>query len=340
MVEFKAPQLASYLKSPNKSYRIFLVYGQDEGLVRERSKAICQTVIPDLNDPFCYSEIPASSLSEDPGKLIDEINAISMMGGERVVRVRNAGNSTTTVIKTAFDADYSNTVLVIEAGEIRKDSALVKAVSKEKNGVVIPCFRDKAQDISALITEVFSKAGLSAESGVVDYLRQSLGSDRSISRQELDKLVLYKGKDTSPITLNEAQTMVGDSSAESVFDVIDAALMGNLDHLEKSLNKAFFSGESPITFLRLIQNQLKQLHKAASFIDMGISASEALKKSGIPFFNHQKVSAQLSRKNSQHFATCLSLILQAEMDCKTTGYPDETLCRRALLRVAIANRKR
>jgi len=32
--------------------------------------------------------------------------------------------------------------------------------------------------------------------------------------------------------------------------------------------------------------------------------------------------------------------LQAEIDCKTTGYPDEALCRRALLRITLANGKR
>ncbi len=339
-MEFRAAQVTSFLKSPDKSIRIFLIYGPDEGLVRERAKAVCLTAVESLDDPFCYSEISASDLGDDPAKLIDEIGAISMMGGERAVRLRSASNSTNAVIKNALDADFSNTLLVIEAGDIRKDSALVKSIKPLDNGAVIPCFRDKAQDINALIQEVLSAAGLQAGSDVIDYLRQNLGSDRAISRQELDKLVLYKGDDRSPVTLAETQAVIGDSSAESVFDVIDAALLGNLPALEKSLNKAFFSGESSITFLRLIQGQLKQLHKAALFIDRGMPTSDALKKAGIPFFNHQKASTQLSHKKAAHFSTCLSIILQAEMDCKTTGYPDEALCRRALLRIALAGRKR
>jgi len=339
-LEFNPPQLSNFLKSPDKSLRIFLCYGQDEGLVRERAKALCLTAVETLDDPFCYVELATSSLSDDPARLMDEIGAISMMGGERAIRLRGAGNTTTNLIKSVLEADYSNTILVIEAGDIRKDSSLVKTVKTEKMGVVIPCYRDKTQDVTALIREVLGAAGLTTDTAASEYLRQNLGGDRAISRQELDKLVLYMGADKRAINIDDVRLMVGDSSAESVFDVVDAALLGNLPVLEKTLNKAFFSGESSITFLRLIQNQLKQLHKAASFIDKGISSGDALKKSGIPFFNHQKAQAQLSRRGAKHFATCLDITLNAEMDCKTTGNPDEAICRRALLRIAMANHKR
>ena len=340
MVEFRAPQIASFLKSPDKGKRIFLIYGQDEGLVRERAKKICLTAVDSLEDPFCYVEMTSADLSDDPAKLGDEIGAISMMGGERAIRLRNATNSTSAIIKSILDADFSNSILVIEAGDIRKDSALVKTVNSASTGVVIPCYRDKAQDLSGLIKEVISTANLTIDSDATEYLRQNLGSDRALSRQELDKLVLYKGREQTPVSLKDVQAVIGDSSAENIFDVIDAALLGNLPGLEKALNKAFFSGESSIALLRLIQNQLKQLHKAASFMDKGISSSDALKKAGIPFFNHQKASAQLSGRNASHFATSLSIILEAEKECKTTGYPDEALCRRAFLRIAMANRRR
>ena len=339
-MEFKAPQLANYLKSPDKSLRVFLCYGQDEGLVRERSKSLCLTAVDSLDDPFCYVELTAGDLTDDPARLMDEIGAISMMGGERAIRLRGAGNTTTNLVKSVLDSDFSNTLLIIEAGDLRKDSSLVKTIKAEKFGVVIPCYRDKTQDVTALMREVLGAAGLTTDTAASEYLRQNLGSDRAISRQELDKLVLYMGNEKRAINLEDVRLMVGDSSAESVFDVVDAALLGNLPVLEKTLNKAFFSGESSITFLRLIQNQLKQLHKAASFIDKGISSSDALKKSGIPFFNHQKAQAQLSRRGSKHFATCLDIILKAEMDCKTTGNPDEAICRRALLRIGMANNKR
>jgi len=339
-LELRAAQFSSYLKTPDNDIRVFLVYGPDEGLVRERAKLISLTVLQTLDDPFCYAEIEAGNLDGDPARLRDEIEAISMMGGDRVVRLRGAGNVHAKLIQSVLDADFSNTLLIIEAGDIKKTTALVKSITGLSMGASLACYHDKAQDVGSLIRDVLGEAGLSLTSDATDYLRKNLGSDRSISRQELDKLVLYKGSDEDPISLDDAKAVIGDSSAESVFDVIDATLLGNLPALELTLNKAFFAGESAITFLRLAQGQLKQLHKAASFSGNGVPLSVATKKAGIPPFNQKKAEAQIGRRGAQHFAQCLEIILKAEMECKTTGAPAETLCRRALLRVCMANRSR
>ncbi|MBL4666787.1 MAG: hypothetical protein JKY04_05370, partial [Sneathiella sp.] len=92
-MELRPAQISSFLKAPDKNIRVFLAYGPDEGLVRERGKQLALTALDTLDDPFCYAEIEAGNLDGDPARLRDEIEAISMMGGERVVRLRSAGNS-------------------------------------------------------------------------------------------------------------------------------------------------------------------------------------------------------------------------------------------------------
>lgn len=339
-MELSANQFRSFLTSPDKSIKIFLFYGPDEGLVRELGKALCLSILDSLDDPFCYSELSAGGLSDDPAKLMDELTAISMMGGERVVRLRGATGNSKNLIEPTLNLNLDTTTFVIEAGDIRKDSALVKMVKSLPHGAVTPCVHDKAQDINSLFKEILGAAGLSASRDVEEYLRQNLGSDRSISRQELDKLVLFMGNEQRPLTLEDVQANIGDSSSQTVFDIIDATLGGNLTVLERRLNKAFSAGESPIAFLRIIQGQLKQLHKAAALIDAGQRSGDAIKKAGIPYYNQKKAQVQLSGKTAAHMATCLDITLTAEIGCKTTGYPDETLCRRALMRIAMASRRR
>ena len=339
-MELSGSQFTSFLKARDKRVRIFLFYGPDEGLVRERSRALCLSVIDSLDDPFRYSELDAGELSSDPAKLIDEVTAISMMGGERVVRLRGANNNSKSYIEPLLDLTLEDGILVIEAGDLRKDSALVKMIKGAAQGAVTPCFHDNAQDMGGLIQEVLGAARVHPSREVIDFLRQNLGSDRAVSRQELDKLVLYMRGRNEPLTLEDVRANIGDSSAQSVFNIIDSTLLGDLDALERQLNKAFSAGESPIGFLRMIQGQLKSLHKAAALRDAGLRADEAIRKAGIPFFNQKKAAAQIGGKTAAHMATCLDITLNAEIDCKTTGYPDEALCRRALMRIAMASRKR
>ena len=50
-------------------------------------------VCPDLRDPFRVAELTAAALAADPARLADEAAQISLMGGRRVVRVREAGDA-------------------------------------------------------------------------------------------------------------------------------------------------------------------------------------------------------------------------------------------------------
>ena len=45
-------QIEPFVKSPDPAARVVLVYGPDDGLMRERAKLMGQTIVADLNDPF------------------------------------------------------------------------------------------------------------------------------------------------------------------------------------------------------------------------------------------------------------------------------------------------
>ncbi|PPR23850.1 MAG: hypothetical protein CFH40_00981, partial [Alphaproteobacteria bacterium MarineAlpha10_Bin3] len=73
--------------------RAILVYGTDAGLVLERANALARSVAEDLSDPFLVAEITAASLREEPTRIADEAASISLTGGRRVVRVRDASDA-------------------------------------------------------------------------------------------------------------------------------------------------------------------------------------------------------------------------------------------------------
>ena len=70
-----------------------MLYGPDEGLVRERADTVARSVCPDLNDPFRVADLTAAVLAADPARLADEAAQLSLIGGRRVVRVRGAGDA-------------------------------------------------------------------------------------------------------------------------------------------------------------------------------------------------------------------------------------------------------
>src|SRR6516164_4406411 len=91
-MKLPASRIAAFLQRPDRTIRAVLLYGPDTGLVRERAETLARTVCPDLKDPFRVADLSGSTLAADPARLADEAAQMSLMGGRRVVRVRDAAD--------------------------------------------------------------------------------------------------------------------------------------------------------------------------------------------------------------------------------------------------------
>src|SRR3546814_13973119 len=80
----------AFARKPDPAIRAVLVYGPDAGLVRERADLLAKSVVPDLQDPFLVAELTGDMLRQDPARLADEVAAMALTGGRRVVRAREA----------------------------------------------------------------------------------------------------------------------------------------------------------------------------------------------------------------------------------------------------------
>src|SRR5215208_4654710 len=119
-MEVKAAAADKFIGQLPRSVVAVLVYGPDQGLVRERAAAVARTVLADLNHPFRVTELDDSTLESDPARLWDEAAALSMTGGRRVVRVRSANNGLAGTFEKFLSAPPGDALIVVEAGELAK----------------------------------------------------------------------------------------------------------------------------------------------------------------------------------------------------------------------------
>ena len=91
-MKLKPGEIEGFVRKPPASLRAALIYGPDQGLVRERGKLLIQALVPDLDPTFNLVGLNAAQLGEDPARLNDEAASMSLMGGRRVVTVSNAGD--------------------------------------------------------------------------------------------------------------------------------------------------------------------------------------------------------------------------------------------------------
>jgi DNA polymerase III subunit delta len=333
--------VADFLRKPPAAIRAVLLYGPDGGQVRERADRLTAAICPDLKDPFRISELSASLLAGDPARLADEMAAMSLVGGRRVVRVRDAGDGVSALLGEALAGARGDTLVVVEAGDLPGRSSLRKLCEGSAGAAAIACYADTARDLGDLIRETFAARRIAVSPEAQSYLVAHLGGDRLVTRQELEKLALYVG-DGGRVAFADAVACIGDTTSLSIEELVYAAADGEPAKLETALQRCLQEGQAPISILRATMRHFHRLHLAAARVAAGGSAEDAARALRPPIFFKfvDRFKAQLATWRPRRIAGALDALTRAELDSKRSVLPQETVAREALFTIARAARAR
>lgn len=330
-----ANRIDGFIANPGRAVRTVLVYGPDTGLVRERADALMRTAVADLSDPFLVSELSADAVTRDPALLADEAAAIALTGGRRAVRVRDCADSIAPAVQSMMQRPGGDSLIVLQAGDLGARSALRKLCEDAEDAAAVPCYADDARDLDRVVHEALAAEQLSVSPEAGAYLVANLGSDRGITRSELQKLALY-ARGSRRIELDDAAAVVGDSAALSLDDLCFAVTEGDLAALDRAMERSLQEGQSEVAILRAVSRHLLRLQLTVDRVGRGESAEQALKTLRPPVFF--KRAAQFRRHaqswRADRIGRALQLALTAELGCKTTGMPETAVCGRALMQIA------
>jgi len=338
-MKITAARAAGFVKAPDPAVRAILLYGPDRGLARERFDALTRTVVDDIADPFRVAELTPATLREDPARLVDEVAAQSLMGGRRVVRVIDAGDAVAPALQAVVDGAPGDALVLVLGGELRPTSALRKLFEGSAAAAALACYADEGMTLEQVIRDTLGAQGMTVGHDALAFLLGHLGGDRLLTRTELDKLATYKGA-PGEITLEEAAACVGDTAALGLDDLALAVADGDDARTQRVLDRLLREGTGPIPVLRAAVRHFTRLHQAAGAVAGGTSPDQAVKALRPPvIFKHApRIAAQVRVWDSARVGQALTLLLEAEADCKSSGPPPDVICSRALMRLARAAR--
>ena len=339
-MKLEARQVEAFLKKPDPKIRGVVVYGNDDGLIAERAQLLARSICPDLKDPFRVVDISGDVLKGDPARLADEFSALSLMGGRRVVRVRPAGDESAEAVENLVAAGPGDGLVVLEGGNLTPRSSLRSLAETEACLAALPCYMDSEEALAGLVESAARAQGLDVEADALDWIVDRLGGDRGQTRSEIDKLLLYKAGDpVKTIALSDALAVLGDSAAIGIDDVIGATFDGNLTALDRALDRVFAEGGNPVQLVRSLQRHADQLHLVSGHAAQGGNLEGALFKArGLPRGGpmRQRFERHVRAWPLPRLSAALQAISEAEIQCKTTGFPDEAIARRLCQRLAQA----
>lgn len=339
-MELKAWDVDKYLGRRDWPHRIFVIFGPDTGLVRERAELIARRLLGENPDPFQIVRLTADALAEDPSRLADEANQIGMFGGERVIRVSDAGQAAAgAAAANLFEAGETSAAVIFEAGDIKPSSRLRKLAKDAENAVALPCYPDGAQDLERLISDALGS--LRVDPAARAMIAQRLGPDRQANRGMLETLVTYKLGDDSPVSEPDVAAVLGDQSAVGFDAIAFAAFEGRTADALSLLDKSLAEKTPAMLVTLSLARHIERFDEADAQLEQGKSTDQAVAAQRLgPKTRQAAFRRQLGLWPPIKRAMARKLCVEADIDMRGGDVDDRLICRNLVLRIGAAAQRR
>jgi DNA polymerase III subunit delta len=333
VVAVPAREADAFVKSGFSSFPLILIYGPDEGLVSERAAAIAQSTVG--GDAGNIIRFDGDDIANDPLRLADEANAISMFGGMRAIRIRSGARSITPGLEPLISSPPMDARVIIEAGDIKPSHALRQLMEKGKQTAALPCYAEDGRDLGRLLDELLSAADLTIANDARLLLTSSLGVDRKRSRMEIEKLLLYcRGQ--KQISVSDVEAVITDAAALSTDAVIDATFLGKLDVIEREARRVMADGLDAGVLIGFVLRHAFLLQSIVA--DQNVA--ESIKKHRVNWKREKLVTEQANRWNDARLARAIQILGDATLAIRRNAALSDALAIRALWSIALAVSRR
>ncbi len=343
MILAKRADADRFLARPPSDVRVAVIWGRDRGGVRERADGLAAKVCDNPDDPFDAALLTEADIDGDGARLTDELCAISMLGGRRLVRLRLTGEKPAVdraageAVKLHAEGRYNpDAFFLIEAGALERGSALRKAAEGAKSGAVsLPVYEDEVGDIARFVREALAadKVGLNPEALTVFVSR--LPKERGVARQEIERLVLYLGPGSGATARPEDLVdYLGVEPEASLSEAAADAFGGRAGLAHASLRRARAEGEGGPATVRALSLHLNRLRRALVLAGSGAGAAEAAKSAGVFWKQEREFTRQMKSWSLDELDRLQAEVLDADRACKSSGAPDHLISERLALSIA------
>ena len=316
--------------------RVVLLFGEDVGLIGERAAGLVRLIAGSLDDPFRISVLEP----DQHDRLREEATAISMIGGRRVVRVRDVRDSkgfadqVSRLLKEGGDS-----FIVLEGPELPTKSKLRTLLEPHAQGAAIACYRMEPRELEDTVSRALGAHKIGVDSDAKTYLASHLGADTLLTRAELEKLALFVG-DGGRADLHAAEECVGDGAAHSLDNINYGATSGDVAGAGRALTGIQGEGGSVIPVLRALLGHLQRLHLARLEVERGASPSQVVSGQRPPIFFKRAgaFEAAIRTWDAASLMRAMQMTFETENACKKTGAPDQALVSDLIQRIAMRGR--
>jgi len=268
----KGRQAESFARRPDDMFWAAVAFSEDEGIAADAAQSLLAAWGGKV--PLDVTVLDEDAIRKDPSLLFDALEAVSLLGDLRAVRVRTSGDKIAALLIEAIEAGDASpgryaAKLVIETGSLASKSKLRGAAEKAKHTACLQLFAEEAGDISERVRAVLLAEGAVIEEDALTLFCGDLPGHRAIANAEIEKLSLYARGLGRPVCADDVRSLTATSLRQDIGGVLLAALDGRPGEAHVALDRLNEVGTSPISVLRALQMETLRMLSAHEKVASG-----------------------------------------------------------------------
>jgi DNA polymerase-3 subunit delta len=253
--------LAASLASGAPVGAIVVLHGGNEALKGDLLKAIQKAAGADPHDPFRVVRLESGDLESDPARLADELTAVSMFGGSRLVVARCAPRRLVEHVELALALPRGDCVLVLACGPLTEPQELRTLAANNAALMDVECAEEDSGDFRVFVLHELSARDIALDAEALETFLRLVGEDRPAARAEIEKASCYLGE-PGALTSQDIISIVADGAGVVSDTLALAAIGGRIDSVAAGLDQIEAAGVDAQQALLSAARQSLGLHKA------------------------------------------------------------------------------
>jgi DNA polymerase-3 subunit delta len=256
---------------------------------------------------YTEREILNVDKSFDWGHFLQSTGNLSLFAEKKIIELRlttakmeDAGKKAIQHYLSELNPDY----LILMSGP-KLDAATLKTkwfTEIEKHGAFVQIWPIKTEELSSWLEQRLLREGIQADSEAVHLLVDKVEGNLLAAMQEIEKLKLLSfdtGENTIRLDAKTVMQVVADSSRYNVYQLIDAALLGDVSRAQKMLAGLKNEGIFPLIILAALCRELRTLLPMLEKKSEGQGVNAIIQSGRVWFNRKQAVTAALARLDTQ-----------------------------------------
>lgn len=339
-MNFKDADIIKYIKTPDLGIKCVIIFGTNEGKIADYCMQFARSVCIDLKDAFRVVNLNMDTINKDAGILFGEYNAQSLLGGRRVIIIKDVTDALVKHLKVLFDETKSDSLLILTSTTLNTKSSLITLGKDREDFAVIGCYEDREKDIKLFVREYLIKNQITISENACELLCMRLSNDKKANISEMDKLITYLGSRRN-VEIEDIKTVISDTSSSSIEDLCYYIGTGQTPKAIDSYKELLNEGGEPVTIVRSIGNHFLGLLNYVYSVEQGKRPDEIIASIRPPvmFYRKDDLKLQINIWKKSSVLDAIGLLYQCEKDCKTTNLPAQEILSYTIMQLCGAARK-